>query len=73
LHRWIYIGVGDVLIEGALVVTSVGIVARRQMPLSSKLTVVGAFSSRVLYANPPLSPPVPKHQLTHITATLPLQ
>jgi hypothetical protein len=52
LHRWIYIGVGDVLIEGALVATSVGIVARRQMPLGSKLTVVGAFSSRVLYAIP---------------------
>jgi hypothetical protein len=37
-----------VLIEGALVAASVGIIARRQMSLGSKLTVVGAFSSRVL-------------------------
>ena len=45
--RWVYIGVFDMLIEMALVLTSLWLIWGRQMALSSKLTVSGVFACRL--------------------------
>lgn len=47
--RWAVIAVIDAVIELALVVNSVYIVSDLQMPLKSKLIVIGAFSWRIPY------------------------